>query len=140
MPRFRTAAVATLLVVPIVAGGFLIQKKPAGPNAILLDQTMSLIKNAYVDTIPTNAIYEKAAKGLVGELNDLYSVLLPPRQAENFNRETGGRYGGTGMLLGSPSNGVVTGDRVFPNTPAEAAGVREGDFVVSVDSVKVKDV
>lgn len=140
MPRFRTAAVATLLVVPIVAGGFLIQKQPAGANAILLDQTMSLIKNAYVDTIPTNAIYEKAAKGLVGELNDPYSVLLPPRQAENFNRETGGRYGGTGMLLGSPSNGVVTVDRVFPNTPAEAAGVREGDFVVQVDSVKVKDV
>jgi carboxyl-terminal processing protease len=142
MARFRTATVATLLVVPIVAGGFLLQEPPprARANALLFDQVVSLVRNAYVDTIPVASTYEKAAKGLVRELNDPYSELLPPKESEDFNRVTGGRYGGTGMLLGQPSPGLVQVDRVFPNTPAEEAGVREGDFVVSVDSVAVRDV
>jgi carboxyl-terminal processing protease len=134
MPRFRTAAAATLLVVPIVAGGFLLQEPPARANAVLFDQVMHLVTNAYVDTLPTAAVYQKAAAGLVKELNDPYSELLSPKASEDFNRNTGGRYGGTGMLLGQPSPGVVMVDRVFPNTPAEEGGVREGDRVVSVDN------
>jgi carboxyl-terminal processing protease len=137
MPRFRTAAAATLLVVPIVAGGFLLQEPPARANALLFDQVLSLVKNQYVDTMPAGATYEKAARGLVRELNDPYSELLSPVQAEDFNRNTGGRYGGTGMLIGQPEKGgPIIVDRVFPHTPAEDAGVREGDHIVAVDSVQ----
>src|SRR3954465_12044719 len=139
MPRLRTAAVATLLLVPIVAGGFLLQEPPVRASAILFDQVLSLVRNAYVDTLPADAMFEKAAKGLVEELNDPYSQLLPPKESEAFNRTVGGRYGGTGMLLGNPSKGVVTVDRVFPNTPADEAGVREGDRLVSIDSVSGGD-
>ncbi|HEX4684021.1 MAG TPA: PDZ domain-containing protein, partial [Gemmatimonadaceae bacterium] len=135
MPRFRTAAVATLLVVPMVTGGFLLQEQaPQRANAVLFDQVLSLVRNAYVDTLPTGTAYEKAATGLVKELNDPYSELLAPKESEDFNRQTGGRYGGTGMLLGNPSPGIITVDRVFPNTPAEEGGVREGDHVVQVDT------
>jgi carboxyl-terminal processing protease len=137
MPRLRTAAVATALLVPIVAGGFLLQEPPARANALLFDQVLSLVRNAYVDSMSATSTFEKAAKGLVRELNDPYSELLPPKESEDFNRTTGGRYGGTGMLLGNPSKGVVIVDRVFPNTPAEEGGVREGDRIVSVDSTSV---
>ncbi len=134
MPRLRTAAAATLLVVPIVAGGFLLQEPPARANALLFDQVMSLVKNQYVDTLPPGATYEKAAKGLVRELNDPYSELLSPKQSEDFNRSTDGRYGGTGMAIIEQSPGVIVVDRVFPNTPAEEAGVAEGDRIVKVDT------
>src|SRR4029077_17908694 len=80
MPRFRTAAAATLLVVPMVAGGFLLQEPPARANGLLFDQEMSLVRNQYVDSMPTSAAYEKAAKGLVHELNDPYSELLSPKE------------------------------------------------------------
>jgi carboxyl-terminal processing protease len=134
MPRFRTAAVASLLVIPIVAGGFLLHEPPVRANALLFEQVMSLIRNQYVDTLAGTSIYEKAAKGLVRELNDPYSELQSPKASEDFNRSTGGRYGGTGMLIGEQSAGVFVVDRVFPNTPAEDAGVREGDRIVSVDT------
>jgi carboxyl-terminal processing protease len=140
MPRFRTAAAATLLVVPIVAGGFLLQESPTRANAMLFDQVMSLVRNQYVDSLPVGTAYEKAARGLVKELNDPYSELLSPKESESFERSTGGRYGGTGMLLGEQGRGVVVVDRVFPNTPAEEAGVREGDHVVAVDSVSTASV
>src|SRR5689334_1845341 len=136
MPRFRTAAVAALLVVPVVAGGFLLQEPPVRASTLLFDQVFSLVRNQYVDSLPTPAAYEKAARGLVKELNDPYSELLSPKESEDFNRSTGGRYGGTGMLLGEERPGVIVVDRVFPNTPAEEAGVQEGDRVVAVDTTK----
>src|ERR1041385_2544584 len=134
MPRLRTAAAATLLVIPIVAGGFLLQESPTRANAMLFDQVMSLVRNAYVDSIPAGVSYEKAARGLVKELNDPYSELLSPKESETFERATGGRYGGTGMQLGEEGPGIIVVERVFPNTPAEDAGVREGDRIVAVDS------
>ncbi|MEO6878018.1 MAG: PDZ domain-containing protein, partial [Gemmatimonadaceae bacterium] len=134
MPRFRTAAVATLLVVPIVAGGFLLQEPPARASTLLFDQVMSLVRNQYVDSLPAGAAYEKAARGLVEELNDPYSELLSPVESQDFNRQTGGRYGGTGMAIGQPTKGIVVVDNVFPNTPAGDAGVREGDRILAVDT------
>jgi len=140
MPRLRTAAAATLLVVPIVAGGFLLQESPTRANAMLFDQVMSLVRNQYVDSIPPGLSYEKAARGLVKELNDPYSELLSPKESENFERNTGGRYGGTGMGLDEQAPGVIVVGRVFPNTPAEEGGVREGDRVVAVDSTATTNI
>jgi carboxyl-terminal processing protease len=134
MPRSRTAAAALLLAVPIVAGGFLLQEAPTHSSGLLLEQVMSLVQRQYVDSLPTGATLEKAARGLVRELNDPYSELFSPRQSEDFNRTTGGRYGGTGMSLVERAPGVVVVERVFPNTPAEEGGVREGDHVVQVDN------
>src|SRR6185436_11342348 len=136
MPRFRTAAVASLLVIPIVAGGFLLHEPPVRANSLLLEQVMSLVRNQYVDTVIASSVYEKAARGLVRELNDPYSELLSPKASEDFNRSTGGRYGGTGMQLGEGTPTGIVVARVFPHTPAEEAGVREGDRVIAVDNHK----
>jgi carboxyl-terminal processing protease len=133
MQRFRTAAAATLLLVPMVAGGFLLQDPPVRTNA-LFDQVRAIVEQKFVDTLPRSATYEKAARGLVRELNDPYSELLSPKQSEAFTRSTGGRYGGTGMALGEASSGEIFVQRVFPNTPAEEAGVLEGDRILQVDT------
>ncbi len=132
MPRFRTAAVVTLLVVPIVAGGFLLQEPPVHANARLFDQVESIIARQYVDSLGEGAIYQKAAHGLVRELNDPYSELFSPKETEAFNRGTGGRYGGTGMLLEDQRDAVAVA-RVFPHTPAEEAGVLEGDRIIAIN-------
>jgi carboxyl-terminal processing protease len=79
MPRLRTAAAATLFVIPIVAGGFLLEAPPARANALLFQQVMQLVNTRYVDTLPPGAGYEKAAEGSVRELNDPYSELLTPK-------------------------------------------------------------
>ena len=59
MPRLRTAAVASLLVIPVVAGGFLLHQPQAHASSLLLEQVMSLVRNQYVDTLPTSAMFEK---------------------------------------------------------------------------------
>ncbi|MGH7618417.1 MAG: hypothetical protein ACREPM_14445, partial [Gemmatimonadaceae bacterium] len=104
------------MAVPVVAGGFLLQQAPTQSSGLLLEQVMSLVQRQYVDSMPAGSTFEKAARGLVRELNDPYSELLSPRQSEDFNRNTGGRYGGTGMSLVENSPGVIVVARVFPNT------------------------
>jgi carboxyl-terminal processing protease len=137
MRRFRTATATTLLVVPIVAGGFLLQEKPVNATAHLFDQVVSLVSSQYVDSVNVAALYEKAAKGMVRELNDPYSELMSPKASESFNRGTGGRYGGTGMYIEEQQSSIVV-YRVFPNTPAEEAGVMEGDRILSIDEKPVQ--
>ena len=140
MLRPRTAAVASLLLLPMAAGGFLLQDAPSRTTPRLFDQVLSIVANRYVDSLKSQAIFEKAAKGLVRELNDPYSELLAPRANEEFNRSVGGRYGGVGMLLEEQkTNGStrIVVARVFPHTPAEEGGVLEGDIIVKVDSLPV---
>ena len=86
----RTAAVTTLLLVPIVAGGFLLQEPAARTSARLFDQVRSLIETRYVDSLKDNQVFEKAARGMVRELNDPYSELLTPKESDVFNRSTNG--------------------------------------------------
>jgi carboxyl-terminal processing protease len=143
MFRPRTAAVASLFLIPMVAGGFLLQQAPPQATPKLFDQVLSIVANRYVDTLQGNEVFEKAARGLVHELNDPYSELLAPKENEEFNRSVGGRYGGVGMLLEEQKKGAGTSivvARVFPNTPAEEGGVQEGDRIVRVDTMPATDV
>ena len=140
MLRPRTAAVASLLLLPMAAGGFLLQGAPVRTTPRLFDQVLSIVANRYVDSLQGAAIFEKAARGLVRELNDPYSELLAPKANEEFNRNVGGRYGGVGMLLEEQKpNGAtrIVVARVFPHTPAEEGGVLEGDIITKVDTMPV---
>jgi carboxyl-terminal processing protease len=142
MLRPRTAAAASLLLIPMVAGGFFLQKSPIRATPRLFDQVISLVASRYVDSLQGSAIFEKAAHGLVRELNDPYSELLAPKQNDEFNRSVGGRYGGVGMLLEEQKTTGTTSvvvSRIFPHTPAEDGGVREGDRIVQVDSLSTTD-
>ncbi len=135
MPRFPKPALIGALLLPLVAGGFLLQSRASHEGSALLDQVMQLVSERFVDTLQQSDVYEKAAVGLVKELNDPYSELLTPRDLKQFNSRTGGRYGGLGMLIEQdPQTKVMRVVTVYPNTPAENGGVREGDLIAKVDT------
>jgi carboxyl-terminal processing protease len=136
-PRIRIVALASLALVPLVAGGFALQSRIGGDGARVFDQVVTLVSDRFVDTLDATALYEKAAEGLVHELNDPYTELLPPKRLTEFSRRTGGRYGGIGMEIGD-LGGTIVVSRVFPHTPAEEAGVAEGDRIVQVDTASTQ--
>ena len=137
MTRSRKAAVASLLLLPVLAGGFVLQSRANRGGAQLLDQVLTFVALRYVDTLDAPALYEKAARGLVKELGDPYTELFSPKQMEEFSRNTNGRYAGLGMQITSVA-GYVTVDKVFPNTPAESRGVQEGDRIVAIDTFQAR--
>src|SRR5438128_2678110 len=138
MSRSRKfAVVGALVLVPLVAGGFMLQSRPAAEGPLLLQQVFQLVSGKFVDTLQDNALFEKAAHGLVRELNDPYSELLSPKEMKQFNSRTGGRYGGLGMLIEKRGD-FITVNKVYRNTPAERAGVRAGDRIIQVDTLSTQ--
>ena len=132
-PRVRTIAIASLVFVPLLAGGFAVQTRVSSDGARVFDQVLTLVSDRFVDTLAASALYEKAAQGLVHELNDPYTELLPPKRLTEFSRRTGGRYGGVGMAIEEVQGSIVV-SKVFPHTPAEEAGVAEGDRITQVET------
>src|ERR1043166_2555361 len=138
MARFRKfALLGALVVIPLIGGGFLLQSKSSQEGPVLLEQVLQLVSGRYVDTLTDSKLFEKAAHGLVRELNDPYSELLAPKDVKQFNTRTGGRYGGIGMLI-EDHEGSITINKVYRNTPAEAAGVHEGDRILQVDTLSTR--
>ena len=124
-------------MLPVVAGGFLYQNRATTDGARVLDQVLQLVSTRFVDTVSQGALYEKAARGLVKELNDPYSELFTPKELASFSQQTNGKYAGIGMQI-EEQQGAITISRVFPHTPAEAAGVREGDRIAFVDTLSTR--
>ena len=137
MTRTRKAALASLLLLPVLAGGFALQARSTRGGAQLLDQVLTFVALRYVDTLDAQQLYEKAARGLVKELNDPYTELFTPKQLEEFSRNTNGRYAGIGMEI-SKVGDYVTVNKVFPNSPAEGGGVQEGDKIMIIDTTNAR--
>jgi carboxyl-terminal processing protease len=129
--RFTLVALALL---PVAAGGFLLQDRPSADGGKLLEQVFGLVSQRFVDTVSQASLYEKAARGMVKELNDPYSELFSPKELASFSQQTNGRYAGIGMQI-EDLNGNITISKVFPHSPAEAGGVREGDRILQVDTL-----
>ncbi len=79
----------------------------------------------------TEKIYG-AIEGLVGSLDDPYSVFFPPKESEYFESEIQGKFEGVGMEV-SMRDDVLTVVAPLKNTPAEKAGVKAGDKVIKID-------
>ena len=132
--RSRVATtIAVLCALPVLAGGFVLQSREGSDAARLFAQVFARVASHAVDSLSVDAMYEKAARGLVKNLNDPYADLYSPSQLASFSRNTlGNAYGGVGMQI-EDQQGVFTVSRVFPNTPAEGGGVQLGDRILSVN-------
>ena len=137
MTRFRKVALVCLVVIPIVAGGFVVQDRSALTGSRLFDQVLSIISDRFVDSVDVGTLYEKAARGLIAELKDPYADLYTPKQLEAFNTTTGGFYAGIGMQI-EPQEGFIVVAKVYPNTPAIEANILPGDRIVGVDSASTR--
>jgi carboxyl-terminal processing protease len=137
MSRTRKSLLFCLVLIPVMVGGFVFQERETQQGARLLDQVLSIVSTRFVDTVDQATLYEKAARGLVHELNDPYSVLLSPKELSTFNAQTNGRYAGIGMEI-AETQGFITVQRVFPHTPAEQAGVQEGDRINFIDTTNIR--
>lgn len=63
---------------------------------------------------------------------DPYSTIFSGRTTEDFTIRFSGRLHGIGARIGR-RDGHLTAVTVFPGSPAEQAGLREGDWIVTID-------
>lgn len=126
----RSALAAVML--PALVGGFMLQSAGhQGPR--LFQEVMDRVAAFGVDSVSDERLYELAARGMLKRIGDPYADLFSPQQLAEFQRENlRNGYGGMGMLVELVRDTAVV-MRVYPQTPAEGAGVRVGDRILEVD-------
>ena len=75
-----------------------------------------------------------ATEGLVRSLGDPYSIFLPPQDAEIFEENINGNFGGVGIEIGMRDN-TLTVIAPLKNTPASRAGILSGDKILAIDGI-----
>ena len=73
-----------------------------------------------------------AIQGMVASLGDPYSVYFTPEVAKQFQEELDGSFSGIGAEVGMKNSHVIV-IAPLPESPAEAAGLRAGDYVAEID-------
>ena len=74
-----------------------------------------------------------AIQGLTASYGDPYTVFFPPAESKLFKEDIAGDFGGVGMEIGIKDKQlqVVT---PIKDSPAERAGVKTGDLIISINS------
>jgi carboxyl-terminal processing protease len=138
MRRFRSGLTVIMLLIPGLAGGWVLRGNLPESGPRLFAQVLQIVGAESIEELTQDETYRRAARGLVDQLGDQYAELYSPEELARFSREQlGSSYGGMGMQI-EDQQGVVTVTRVFPGTPAERGGVRAGDRVLQVDGVATR--
>jgi carboxyl-terminal processing protease len=78
-------------------------------------------------------VEQQATDGMARSMNECHTYYLDPSRAKSFNAPPQ-EYSGIGASITSPGpNDLVEIAQVFPNSPAEKAGVKKGDKVKTVN-------
>ncbi len=94
-----------------------------------------LVKQYYVMDVDPAKLMTGAIRGMLATL-DPWSVYFDPREFQDFNDQLEGKFGGIGIRPDKVGDYIVVAE-VLPGNPAEAAGVKQGDLILSVDGKNV---
>ncbi len=75
-----------------------------------------------------------AIKGMLESLGDPYAVYFDPQHYTYFTEQTNGEFYGIGITI-SEKDGAAYIVKVLDGTPAQAAGLKADDVIVSIDGV-----
>ncbi|NPV27798.1 MAG: S41 family peptidase [Firmicutes bacterium] len=99
----------------------------------LLKATL-LVRTQGLQPVTVNQLIDGATEGIVGSLHDPYSVYLDPKHFQELNIQIRGTFGGIGVFVGQKEqNKLTVMAPPFKGTPAEAAGLKQGDVIIEID-------
>jgi carboxyl-terminal processing protease len=101
-------------------------------------EAYNLIQKDYVDQPDTDALVNGAIRGMIEALDDQYTGYIEPELFPFVNDSLSGAVEGIGAVVTEiEETGEVEIANVMEGTPAEVAGIREGDVFVSVNGEDV---
>lgn len=99
-----------------------------------MDEIYSYMNVYYYEDFEKQQIYDSLFRGLMDSLDDPYSVYYTAEEYEDLMVNTSGVYYGIGAGLSQNVETMqVTISKVYRGTPAEEAGLKNGDQIISVD-------
>lgn len=148
-----TAAFASIITMNIinqkkgqkfVASTYDVKKgeKTTATNAIseisdALTSFAEIIDQEYVGEIDKKTLTDETIKGFVKGLGDDYSEYMTTEEWSEYQQDALGNYSGVGVEIMQADNGYAIITNVIKDSPAEAAGVQQGDYIVGINGESV---
>jgi len=92
----------------------------------------------YKQPVDDKALFYGAMSGLASAVNDPYTVFFEPTTAKDFSDALQGKFEGIGAEIGIKDDQLQV-IAPLPDTPADRAGLRAGDAILSIDKVETTD-
>ena len=99
-----------------------------------LETYKSLINKYYLGEVDEESLKEGAIKGYIEGLNDPYTEYISKEDMDDYLEDTMGNFVGIGiyMVQDTESNRIMVLAPI-KNSPAEKAGIKPGDLIISVN-------
>jgi Peptidase family S41./PDZ domain (Also known as DHR or GLGF). len=123
------AIIVTVIATPVVSFASVIY------DINTFDSIMQFILSSTVRDVTEEQLIKGALKGMFQAV-DPYSEYFTKEELKEFNEETSGQYSGVGIII-SESDGYIVVTSVMNGGPADKAGIKKGDRIVSVDGTNV---
>lgn len=105
-----------------------------------VDFITSILEEYYYEDPDVDDLREGIYAGLVSGLNDPYSAYYSPEEYEKLQISTTGNYAGIGAgLQKDKETGIISISKIYPDSPAEKAGLQVGDLLISADGQRSSD-
>ena len=101
----------------------------------LFGEIMERTKASYVEEVSDQKLIESAINGMLSSL-DPHSSFLDAKSFQYLNEQTQGKFGGLGIEV-TMESGVVKVVSPIDDTPAFKAGLKPGDYIISLDGTTV---
>lgn len=102
------------------------------PGLDKVERAFSLIMTNYVEKVEEEKLIEGAIQGMLSVLDDPYSVYMDEETASQFNESLDSSFEGIGAEV-TMIDGKVIIIAPFKNSPAEKAGLKPNDQILSID-------
>jgi carboxyl-terminal processing protease len=103
-------------------------------------EATELIEDNYYRPVGASELTNGSLQGMVRELRlrhkDRFSDYFSPESLARFNDEIAGRFSGIGLTVTEVKPGLRV-EKVFPDSPAEQAGLQSGYLIVSVEGKSI---
>ncbi len=103
-----------------------------------VEETWDHLLREYVepDKLDSQEMSRAAIEGMLGELNDPWTYYLSPATYQLHQKSLQGRYHGIGARVSLQEDGLTL-IFIFPGSPAEEAGLKPGDSILTINGEPV---
>lgn len=126
------------LLIPNIASAATPQTQEREPDLLFLVDVYQYIKGQYPFEIEDKKLMEGALKGMLQSI-DPYSDYYTPEEAAELYKDMLGVFSGIGVYI-EEKDSYINIIEVIKNSPAEKAGLKEGDLIVSIDDTDTKGI
>ncbi|WP_121115590.1 S41 family peptidase [Croceibacterium ferulae] len=130
-PLRAAALLCAVALLPATTAGFAQVEGRASPEFAKLFATYQRIKASYVEPVTDEVLIRGAIDGMLAAL-DPHSAYLDGSALQRLETMIDGNYQGLGISV-QLDDGAVKVVSPFKGSPAEAAGIKAGDYITHID-------